>query len=202
VPAEHLRQLDENFSSARKIVSRVPPNECSTELQGLCLQSYIFLTHAAIEAYFEDVGSYAARRAVQRYNQEGVITKALVGLVSSKIMDEIGDRARKKIAGDLASNIGAFASAALSLYIVRVQSNNGIKKENVHNLLVPVGVEPENEDIFALNELHSFGTHRGAIAHQFAAIRTEHTLSSVDTSLRTIRGGISTFDAAVEAALA
>jgi hypothetical protein len=201
VPASHLAQLDADILSARKIVSRVPLNECVTELQGLCLQSFIFLTHAAIEAYFEAVGIYAARRAIDRYNNEGVITKALVGLVSSKILDDIGDRARKKIAGDVASNIGTFAAAALTLYTMRVNASNGVKKENIQNLLIPIGVEAENEDIFALNELHSFGVHRGAIAHQFSAIRTEHTLSSVNTSLRTIRSGIATFDAAIEAAL-
>ena len=198
---EHLEKLDADILSARKITSKIPPNECKTELQGLCLQSFIFLSHAAIEAYFETLGTYAAKKAVNEFNTTGTITKSLVGLVSSKILDDISEKAKKKILSDVTSNIGTFAAEALSLYVSRVQQNNGIKKENLNNLLIPVGVEPENEDIVAFNELHSFGTHRGDIAHKFAAIRTQHTLSSVTTSLITIRAGIETFDQAVESAL-
>ncbi len=197
----HLDKLDADIASAQKLVTKVPLHECRTELQGLSLQSFIFLTHAAIEFYFETLGAYAASSAVRRYKDEGIITKSLVGLVSCKILDDIGDKGRKRIASDVAASIGTFASEALSLYIRKTQSNNGIRKDNLNNLLIPVGVEPEIEDVGAFNALDVFGSHRGDIAHQFSAIRTEHTLSSVTTTLGTIRLGIATYDAAVDAAL-
>lgn len=199
--ADHISKLNADIASAEKLVTKVPLYECRTELQSLSLQSFMLLSHAALEFYFESLGTYAAKKSVRRYNSEGVITKSLVGLVSCKILDDLGDKGRKKIASEVASNIGTFAGEALSLYVLKVKANNGIKKDNLNNLLIPVGVEPEIEDVGAFNALDVFGTHRGDIAHQFSAIRTEHTLSSVKTALGTIMMGVATYDAAVEAAL-
>lgn len=199
--ADHKQKLHSDIASAERLVSKVPLHECKTELQSLSLQSFMLLSHAALEHYFESLGTYAAKRSVQRFNSEGVITKSLLGLVSCKILEDLGDKGRKKIASEVAANIGTFAGEALTLYVQKAKSNHGIKKENLNNLLIPVGVEPELEDVGAFNALDVFGTHRGDIAHQFSAIRTEHTLSNVKTTLATIMLGVETYDAAVEAAL-
>lgn len=197
----HLTVLDDNLKSASKIVSKVPPHGCNTELQELCLKAYILLSHAALEVYFEDACLNAATEAVGKYKNSGTITKSLLGLVSSKVLRDVRTKNAKKLASDAVSNIAVFSTEALTAYAKRVKDNNGIKGENIRSLLVPVGVEPEVEEISAFNALNTFGTSRGDIAHKFLGIKTQHTLSSVNSSLKTIRDGIDVYEAALSVAL-
>lgn len=162
----------------------------------------MLLAHAALEVYFEDAGLYTATTAVARYKNEGAITRALLGLVSSKVLKDVRTKTAKKIASDAVTNIEVFASEALTAYASRIKSNNGIKGDNIKSILIPVGVEPEVEEIVAFNALNTFGTQRGDIAHKFTGIRHEHTLSSVNSSLAVIVTGIESYERALTAAVA
>lgn len=197
----HVTALDDNLKSAAKIAAKVPLHGCNTELQELCLKAYILLSHAALEVYFEDTCLHAANEAVNKYKNAGSITKSLLGLVSSKVLRDVRTKSAKRLASDAVSNISVFSTEALTAYSKRVKDNNGIKGENIRALLVPVGVEPEIEEISAFNALNTFGTSRGDIAHKFLGIKTQHTLSSVNSNLKTIRDGIDVYEAALTAAL-
>jgi len=142
----------------------------------------------------------AAKAARKTYTDSGIITKTLVALISSKLVDDMSEKSKLKLTSDLSSNVEEFSKEAFNKYRGVVLSNNGIVDRDQRKILVPIGVNPETVDIVLMNNLHGFGARRGDVAHKFKVKRTD-TLTAVETELVTIVGGIIAYDQAVCAAL-
>jgi len=169
---------------------------CETDLQHLKLQGYILLCHSALEQYLEDLGLTAAQAARDIFSNTGVITKTLVALISSKLVDDLPEKSKTKVKTELLSNIEEFSKEAFNRYRSVVISNNGIVKKDQNKILLPIGVDPSSVDLVLMNNLHAFGANRGDVAHKFKVQRT-HTLTAIDTNLATILEGIIAYDQAV-----
>lgn len=199
-PTTHYKVLLGSLRKARLITGGINRLGCASDLQHLKLQSYILLCHSALEQYIEDLGMSAAHSARISFKTSGVITKTLVALISSKLIEDLPPKSKVKIASDLNSNLDEFSQEAFNRYRYVISSNNGIVHRDQKNIFVPIGVDPETLDIVLMNNLHAFGTKRGDVAHKFKVQRTE-TLTAVETDLKTIVSGIITYDQAVCAAL-
>lgn len=195
-PTTHYQTLIRSLKKARLITGGVNKLGCETDLQHLKLQSYILLCHSALEQYIEDLGLAAALAARTAYAGSGIITKTLVALISSKLVDDLPERGKAKLTAELASNIEEFSKEAFNRYRSVVSSNNGIVDRDQNKILIPIGVDPETVDLVLRNNLHSFGARRGDVAHKFKVQRTD-TLTAVDTDLSTIVAGIIAYDQAV-----
>lgn len=199
-PTPQYRTLVSSLRKAKLITGGINKLGCETDLQHLKLQAYILLCHSALEQYIEDLGLAAAQEARSRYAKNGIITKTLVALISSKLIDEISEKTRSKITHDLSSNIEEFSKEAFNRYRSVIGSNNGIVERDQNKILVPIGVDPVTTDVVLKNNLHSFGAKRGDVAHKFKVQRTD-TLTSVDTDLETISKGLIAYDQAACEAL-
>lgn len=195
-PTPHYRSLVKSLNKAKLITGGVNKLGCETDLQHLKLQGYILLCHSALEQYIEELGLAAAQLARSHYSNYGVITKTLVALISSKLIDDLPDRSRSKVASDLSSNIEEFSKEAFNRYRAAVSANNGIVERDQHKILLPIGVDPASVDLVLMKNLHGFGSKRGDVAHKFKVQRTE-TLTAVDTDIATIVTGIIAYDQAV-----
>lgn len=198
-PTPHYRSLNSSLKKAKLITGGINKLGCDTDLQHLKLQAYILLCHAALEQYIEDLALAAAQAARKKYVGSGVITKTLVALISSKLVDDISTKSKSRLT-DLSSNVEEFSKEAFNRYQSVVKSNNGIVDRDQKKILVPIGVDPETVDVVLMHNLHAFGAKRGDVAHKFKVQRTE-TLTSVETELATIFGGIIGYDQAVCEAL-
>jgi len=176
-------------------------HESVTALDHLKVQSYILLAHAAIEEYLEGLGREVAREARRRFKSQGLITHALVALIAAKALDDVADKARKRVSEDLSSNLDVFSELALNKYEGDLNSNHGILEKNQKNILLPIGVNPETTDTSLMNTMNAFGMTRGAIAHSFAMIRVEHTAGDVNNTLKTMLSSIANYDKAACEAL-
>jgi hypothetical protein len=174
-PTDPYIRLEVAVKNAAIIVRGVDPIQCRTDLQHLKLQSYTLLCHAAIEEYLEELCLQVATTSRQLYKENGVITKSLVSLISAKLLDDMSEKGKKRIKGELASDIEIFSAEAYTTYKHVVTSNHGIVNDNLKALLLPIGVNPET-DIALMASLHSFGGKRGELAHKFV-LRREDTLS-------------------------
>ncbi|MGO4315153.1 MULTISPECIES: HEPN domain-containing protein [Agrobacterium] len=195
-PTQYYSNLKKSLRAARKITGGINKLGCETELQHLKLQSYILLCHAALEQYIEDLGLAAALSARTTFASEGIITKTLVALISSKLVDEVSVKSKSKLSTELVSNIEEFSKEAFSRYRAVITSNNGIIDKDQGRVFVPVGVDPASVDIVLMNAMHSFGAKRGDVAHKFKVQRTD-TLTAVQTDLESIASGIIAYDQAV-----
>lgn len=173
---------------------------CQTDLQHLKLQSYILLCHAALEQYVEDLGLDAALKSREIFSSTGILTKTLVALISSKLVNELSEKSKSKISSELVSNIDEFSKEAFNRYRSVVQSNNGITDRDQDKILMPIGVDPLSVDVVLRSNLNSFGQKRGDVAHKFKVKRND-TLTSVQTDLATIKESIVAYDEAVCMAL-
>jgi hypothetical protein len=160
------------------------------------------LTHAALESYFEELGKGAAMKARELFKKNGVITHSLVSLIAAKTLSEISGKSKRKVSESLVSNLAMFSEESCNEYVRVLNQNNGIKTQNLKDILIPVGVDPEKIDLVTTNSLNAYGVSRGEIAHLFVAIRSEHTVSSVNSALSGVVKGIESFDQAVCNALA
>ena len=195
-PTPFYRSLRSSLSKAKLITGGIDKLGCKTDLQHLKLQSYILLCHSALERYIEDLGLSAAKAARVKFVETGVITKTLVSLISSKLIDDLPEKGRAKLSADLSSNVDEFSKEAFNRYRSAIISNNGIVDRDQRKILVPIGVVPETVDVVLMNNLHTFGAKRGDVAHKFKVKRTE-TLTAVQTDLSTIVAGIIAYDQAV-----
>lgn len=199
-PTIYYRSLVSSLRKARLITGGVNKLGCETDLQHLKLQGYILLCHSALEQYIEDLGLAAAQAARSTYTNSGMITKTLVALISSKVIDDLPEKSKAKITSELSSNIEEFSKEAFNRYRDIVVANNGIVARDQKKILLPIGVDPESVDLVLMNNLQVFGAKRGDVAHKFKVRRAE-TLTSVDTDLATIAAGIVAYDQAVCEAL-
>lgn len=197
----HYASLKRNIGHAKKIVAGVDPHECKTDLQHLKLQSYVFLCHAIIEEYVEQLCLEIATSARKKFVKEGVITKALVAMIAAQVLQERSSgKGSKKIGSDLVRNLDEFSKEAFNRFNTVVGSNNGIKKENVKALFTPIGVDPMDVDTALVNAMDALGTERGGIAHKFA-IQRENTLSDTEEKISSIIRDLQSFDEAARASL-
>ena len=193
-PTPYYLKMLENLTHARKIVHRVDPGECGSDLQHLKLRSYVLLCHSVIEEYIEDLGLGIAMASRKRFLDDGIISKSLVGLVTAKVLDEVKrERAKSKIGLDLVRNLQIFSEEAFNQYRSGILANHGIKPENLSNIFVPIGFDPQQVDLSLVNALKSLGEKRGGLAHKFA-IRQELTLSAFETDLTAIKRDLILFD--------
>ena len=194
MPSVEYTSLVQKVNVARKICYNVPLHSCNTEIQELKLKSYILLSHAVIEEYIESIALRIAGEAISKLANESTITTALVGLIASGIIGRIDeDGISRKLKREPFEDIHLFASTAYGRFRSIVDGNNGIKRDDQLKIFLPIGVDPETEDPVTMAALDSFGTKRGAVAHQFK-ITKAHTLSEIESDLSTIVFGLQSFD--------
>lgn len=192
-PTPHYSKLRAHVDHARKIVTRVDPDQCKSDLQHLKLRSYVLLCHSIVEEFVEDLGLSVALEARKLFADEGVITRSLVALVTSQVLNEVKEKSRAKVGADLVRNLDAFSEEAFTTYRNSVTANNGIKPENLRRLFVPIGFDPESVDLSLVNSMKALGEKRGGLAHKFA-IQQELTLSAFETDLGSIIRDLEVFD--------
>jgi hypothetical protein len=181
------------LGQAKIIVRGVDPTGCKNNLQHLKLQAYILLCHGAFEEYLESLGLAVATEARRRLKVSGILTKSIVSLVASKLLDDAALASAKKVMSNSVSDLEAFSAEAYNRYRARVTGNNGIVLADQQAILLPIGVDPAAVDVALMNSLHSFGQKRGAVAHSFKVQRQE-TLADVSTLVAQLSASLSSYD--------
>ena len=195
-PTEHYKKLEKTLSHLYQMIRRVPEHECTTSFQNLKVQSYILLSHAAFEEYLESLARSISQHSYILYKEKNIITKALVSLTAYETVAQIDkDIKRKKISLEVAKNFENFANESRKNFHKQINENHGIRKKNQFEILLPIGVDPEECDIAISNAMEAFGRQRGDIAHTIKIQRT-HTRSSAAQSVNTIKDGLIEFDKA------
>jgi hypothetical protein len=174
-PTDHYSKLKAHIAHARKILRNVDRKECRNDLQHLKLRSYVLLSHSIVEEFIEDLGLEVALNARRIFCDDGIITKALVALVTSQVLSDVKEKSKSKIGTDLVRNLDAFSEEAFNAYRATITSNNGVKPENLRKIFVPIGIDPETVDLSLVNSMKALGEKRGGLAHKFA-IQQELTL--------------------------
>ena len=157
------RRID--YLSAQYLPAHCPTGNY-TRKQRDDIRSFLLLSHAEFEYYFEEFGRQVAKRAFDRwrvnhdFKSKVLFYLALHSETTEKIRHaESAEEKMKEIYGQ---------------YIIATKRNNGIKKDNILTILCPIGVDLDLIDNTWLNTITSYGADRGEIAHTSARIQTLH----------------------------
>lgn len=192
-PTKLLASCRANVDAARQLVDDVPKDGCETDLDHLKLRSFVLLAHSVIEEYVEELALEVAKEARSKFKKEGKISKALVALIASRVLDEFKEKSARRVGSDMVRNIDIFSEEAFTTFKHAVSSNNGIQPNDLHGLFVPIGFDPSEVNGPLVQALAALGKRRGGVAHKFA-IKQELTLSSFESDLNYLLRDLEIFD--------
>lgn len=145
----------------------LPPSDPGgnyTKKQKDAIRSFLLLSHAELEAYFEQTCWNVAKRALDRWladhNYKSRVLLYLSAFTEQTEKIKRADTSEDKI------------KAIVGRYFVQINDNNGIKRDNILSLLCPLGVDQNQIDNNWLNTIDGFGSSRGTIAHTSALTQT------------------------------
>ena len=150
------------------------------------IRAYSLLTHAEIESYIETVSREKAQRALNKWLADRKF-KSNILLSLACFIEQTG---RIKNATTLENKMKLIAGS----YNVIVNNNHGIKVENIHNLVLPIGVDESSLDNTLMNTLTSFGRTRGEYAHTSASVQTMPDPVTIQSTVNLIITSIATLD--------
>jgi RiboL-PSP-HEPN len=130
-------------------------------------RAYVVLAHAELEAYIEDRASEIAHRAEINWQ-----TKRRHSQVIRKLCASHNVRANQPWMPFTKDPLRI--TSALQSYKALVGSNHGIKETNLMKLVFPLGIQYQTIDPALINDLDTFGSFRGGIAH--SSIKTQQPI--------------------------
>lgn len=126
------------------------------------IRAFLALVHAEIEYYIEQRAINFAVTSFQNWKKHGIVSITLLTIIAYSNI-----KFQKSI---LDLNPEDRLNKALCNYIGGIiKSNNGIKRENLNNILLPIGInmlEFEKTQNTWLNTIEYFAGTRGGIVHQ------------------------------------
>lgn len=193
-PTPAYKSLKSALANVSAILRRVPLTENSSNLHHLKVQSYIFLAHAALEQYLEDLALSILDASMHAFNTKKQMNACVVSLIVFETVAQFDENTpRKKIRADVVKDLSAFVNIARAHHSSKIAANNGIKLADQKALFLPVGFDPEEIDSVTANALDTFGIKRGGIAHR-VKIKTQETKSSALADTQSILLGLKSFD--------
>jgi len=130
-------------------------------------RSYILLVHAEIESFLEEKVSEKVNISLSNWKtnrKKSTCLKSILAFCSNDINYE-----KKKIheRNSLEFRVNIITNHFLSL----IKKNHGIKKDNILDLLLPIGIEIDELDETWLTTMDNFGAKRGEIAHHTTTVQ-------------------------------
>lgn len=140
-------------STFDKLINVDPLAQVNESDQNL-IKSYILLCHAEFEKYFEDIALAVIEDAKTKYDASGETSVALLNLALILKKEFNNNETSEDRLNKLYSN-----------YHALIEGNHGIRKNNINELLAPIGLPVNKLSETYVAALENFGKKRGQIAH-------------------------------------
>jgi hypothetical protein len=122
-------------------------------------RAYVVLAHAEIEAFCEEIASSRVQRAMDLYNQRGVVAPVLRRMV----IYHVGKH--KRSWGEVLTPSQSIIDGTFKAYRDSIKKNHGVKRANIESILYPLGITEAHLGVIWLAQMDSFGERRGGLAH-------------------------------------
>jgi hypothetical protein len=140
-----------------------------TKKENDLIRSYVLLVHAEIEAYFEDRAKEKANYALVKwvsFRKKSSCLKSILAFAGNDISYE-------GIKKSDSNNIEFRINKAVTHFINLINKNNGVKQNNILNIIIPLGIELYEIDNTWLSVMDTFGSIRGNIAHSSLRVQNQ-----------------------------
>lgn len=177
------RRID--YLSAQYLPAPNPAGNYTRKQQD-AIRTFLLLSHAELEYYFEESSRVIAKRALDRWLADHNY-KSRVLLYLATFLDHTERIKQAETSEDKIKNIVGY-------YFVQIKDNNGIKRDNIFKLLCPLGVDQDQIDNSWLNTLDGYGSSRGVVAHTSAIVQTLKDPKDIRNDINRIIKDLSTLD--------
>lgn len=129
------------------------------------LRAFKLLIHAEIESYIEKVSLMILDKCSEQWKSRKKVLPSLRFLIMySSTRFEAHE---KQLTSDDRIN------QILSSYENIVNTNNGIRKKNILQLVIPLGIQYDDIDQTWLTTIESYGNFRGMVAHKSSSVQKQ-----------------------------
>lgn len=145
------------------------PIEPHSNANLLKCQAFVVFSHAEMQVYWESVARRILREAEARWNANQEVGRVVGTLVAFRRSEKV------HVPNDvqLAREGGKFdwiVSQAVSAQTTAIEKNNGIKRSNISELLLPLGVFIPDLSETMLIQLDQTGSKRGDMVHKSSRV--------------------------------
>lgn len=132
-------------------------------------QAFVVFSHAEMQVYWESVARRILTSAEQRWRANSTIDRVIGTLVSFRRPEKVSVPIDPFTPHD-AGNFSWIVEEATKAHSAAIGNNNGIKRSNIANLLIPLGVLPGDFVEALLIQLDQTGKKRGDIVHKSSKV--------------------------------
>lgn len=174
-----IEELKKRFLGFDQNDSHLPENQDK-------LRAFKLLIHAEIESYIEKVVLEIWKKCSEQWKSKKKVLPSLRFLIIySSIRFEAHPQQLTK--DDRIDQI-------LNSYKNTVNTNNGIKKKNILQLVIPLGIQYDDIDQTWLTTIESYGGHRGFVAHKSSSVQNQIDKKNELNNLELILKGLEELD--------
>lgn len=168
-----FRSLTKELTRLKKqFIPKINPIGFYHDRQLALTLAYRILTHAEIEAYFEDRAWEVVMDAKKNWDRTGNPCRTLISLIafSGQMMETPPDtltpsQENQALALEKRVKLNKKIDSAISCFKRVVDQNHGLKESNLLALLLPIGIDSDDLDTVLLATMNTFGAQRGDVAH-------------------------------------
>lgn len=156
-----------NIREIQKVLPKSNPLGTYTPLEEINIKSYYLLTHAEFEYFIERCAISKINDIVVNFKSRNTPHICLLSMVFSYLKEDDSIKSLRK-AGNIIDLIDKMNGGYHSV----INSNNGIKEENLEKIFSPLGIDIQNFlGITLTTELSTLGSKRGDFAHNALHIK-------------------------------
>ena len=132
-------------------------------------QAFVVFAHAEMQVYWESIARRILQEAEGRWKNGSSIDRVIATLIAFRRPERASvpnDPFRPHDGG----NLGKIIEEAIKSHTAAIADNNGIKRSNIAELLMPLGLLPGDFVEKLLIQLDQAGIRRGAMVHKSSKV--------------------------------
>jgi hypothetical protein len=172
----------------KSLINKTVIHNPQTSLSQDRLRAYRLLMHAEIEYYFENIVIEKINNEKIKWDNKKIPSQTILSLLAynecsfPKISSSLSD-INSKNDKDFRIN------KAVGDYIGIIKKNNGIKECNIIPILIPLGIDYSKISQILMNDLSSYGSSRGEVAHNsYKVIKLINPTDEINIVTEIIKG--------------
>lgn len=152
-------------------------------------RAYCLLAHAEIEHYLEKRAREIVVSAMRKWRESRYVSHTLVHLACNINGNRVGLPTKL----GCPESVTSILQEAVNQYFHSLDTNHGIRIENILRILLPIGVRESDLDPVWLSTIDAFGGRRGRAAHSSAVTYTIDPQDELNT-VKSIMDGLRELD--------
>lgn len=181
--------LKKQLQSLENVFLDFPDGDSPSQNNQNKLRAFQVLSHAELEDYLEFIAQECFDYATDIFKNKAKVHPILLNIVLFSGVSFSGNKSMSHVKEMVGRVIANFQST--------INSNNGVREDNILKLFIPLGILPDGFDSTWLATIDSFGQKRGNIAHKSSSITKALYKPDVLGNIRIILQGVKSLDKAV-----